>query len=71
MITETQTDKFLTCLMEANGAWVGLPTLADYIGGYAVHSRAADARQMGYNVDNKIEYDPATRKRHSFYRIVA
>lgn len=66
----SQTDKFITCLMEAQGAWVPLPTIVQAIGGYAAHSRAANAREMGYNIENKVEYDRATGTRHSFYRIV-
>lgn len=66
----SQTDKFITCLMEANGAWVPLPTIVQAIGGYAAHSRAANARDMGYNIENRQEYQPLTGKRLSFYRIV-
>lgn len=66
----SQTDKFITCLMEAHGAWVSLPQIVQAIGGYAAHSRAANAREMGYNIENKVEYDRATGTRHSFYRIV-
>lgn len=66
----TQTDRFITCLMNANGHWVDLPTLVAFVGGYACHSRAADARKKGYNVENDVQFDPLTGKRHSFYRIV-
>lgn len=67
----TQTDRFIQALHEAEGEWVGLPYLADFIGGFAVHSRAADARKMGLNIENKVEYSPITRKRHSFYRLLS
>lgn len=66
----SQTDKFITCLMEAQGAWVPLPTIVEAIGGYAAHSRAADAREMGYNIENRQEHQPLTGKRLSFYRVV-
>lgn len=67
---QSQTAKFITFLMEAQGAWVGLPSIVDAIGGYAAHSRAANAREMGYNIENRQERDPVTGKRLSFYRIV-
>lgn len=66
-----QTAKFVECLSMANGQWVDLPTLVAFVGGYAIHSRAADARKLGYNVENQVQYDPLTKKRHSWYRIVA
>jgi len=67
----SQTDKLITCLMEANGEWVGLPQLVEAIGGYAAHSRACDARRKGYDIQNKVDFDEATGKRKSFYRVVA
>lgn len=65
----TQTDKLIACLHGANGAWVDLPTLVAFTGAYAVHSRAADARKMGVPVENRVEFDPVTKKRMSWYRL--
>ena len=66
----SQTDKLITALMEANGAWVELPVLVAAIGGYAVHSRKCDAIKKGYNIENRVEYNRQTGLRHSFYRVV-
>lgn len=66
----SQTDRLITALMEANGAWVGLPALAKAIDGFAVHSRACDARRKGYNIENRVERDPLSNQRHSFYRVI-
>jgi hypothetical protein len=65
----TQTDKLIACLHGANGAWVDLPTLVAFVGGYAIHSRAADARKMGVPVENSVKFDPVTNKRLSWYRL--
>ena len=65
----TQTQRFIETLLNANGEWVSLLLLVGATGAYACHSRAADARKLGYHVENKVVYDKATRMRHSFYRI--
>lgn len=67
----TQTDRLISTLHAADGQWVGLPDLVAAVGGYAVHSRAADARKMGVNVENRVEYSQITKQRHSFYRLLA
>lgn len=66
----SQTSRFITALMEANGQFVGLPALVEAIGGFAVHSRAADARKMGYNIENHTVLNRETGKRMSFYRVI-
>lgn len=67
----TQTDALIAALHETNGQWVALPVLVDAVGGYAIHSRAADARRIGVNVENKVEFNQITRKRMSWYRLLA
>jgi len=67
----TQTDALIAALHAANGEWVSLPDLVGAVGGYAIHSRAADARRMGVNIENKVEFSQLTRKRHSWYRLLA
>lgn len=67
----TQTDALIARLHEANGEWVALPELVAAVGGYAIHSRAADARKMGVNIENKVVFSQVTRKRHSWYRLIA
>ena len=68
---KSQTDKLITALMEANGAWVELPVLVDAGCGFAVHSRKCDAIKKGYNIENRVEYNRQTGLRHSYYRVVA
>ena len=67
----SQTDALINALHEADGAWVPLPTLVDIVGGYAIHSRANDARSRGVNIENKVEFSQVTGKRHSWYRLLA
>ena len=67
----SQTDKLINALHAANNRWVDLPTLVAFVGGYAIHSRAADARKRGVNVENSVVFDEATGKRNSFYRLLA
>lgn len=66
----TQTSKFIDALMEADGQWVSLISLVAAGCGYACHSRAADARRLGYNVENRVVYHKPTRTRESFYRVI-
>lgn len=66
----SQTDKLISALMQANGGWLDLPTLVAFTGSYVIHSRAADARKKGYNIENTTERDPLTGQRHSYYRIL-
>lgn len=67
----SQTDKLISLLHEAEGAWVSLLTLEAATGSHCVHSRAADARKLGVNIENRVEFSPITKKRHSFYRLIA
>ena len=67
----SQTDSLISALHLADGQWVPLPTLVEYVGGFAIHSRAADGRRLGCNIENKVEYSPITKKRHSWYRLIA
>jgi len=69
-VGRTQTDKFITCLMEANGEWVSLLILVGAGCGFACHSRASDGRRKGYNIENKVVYNDQLKTRESFYRII-
>ena len=66
----SQTWKLIERLTAAGGGWVGLPELADYIGGYAVATRASNAKAMGYPIENRMEYDKAAKKKLSWYRMM-
>ena len=65
----SQTDKLINYLHMAEGQWVGLPTLVSVCGGFAIHSRASDAKRRGVNIENRVEN--INGKKHSFYRILA
>lgn len=67
----SQTDKLIAYLEKHRGEWMPLPTLVAVCGGYAIHSRASDARKLGYNVEQKSYRDFDTGKIHSYYRIPA
>lgn len=47
--------------------WVSLPDLVEECGGYAVHSRVADLRKRGHDIEQmSVRRDG---KVHSFYRL--
>ena len=56
----TQTDALINVLHEAGGEWVSMVSLGEAIGAWAVHSRAADARKMGLNIENWFGPFPST-----------
>lgn len=64
----SQTESIVTTLIARRPAWVPMPELAAIAGCYAVHSRCAEARKSGINIENKVERAP-DGKRHSYYRI--
>jgi hypothetical protein len=70
----SQTDALINLLHESNGEWVSMVQLGEQIGAWAVHSRVADARRMGCNIENRIEVRTLVsgeKKRFSFYRLLA
>lgn len=67
---KTQTARFIQCLMDANGQWVSLLVLVGAGCGYACHSRASDARRMGYDIQNRVVFNKTTKLRESYYRVV-
>lgn len=67
----SQVDALIAALHAADGQWVGLPQLVDAVGGFAIHSRVSDARKMGCKIENRVEFQPLTKKRLSFYRMIA
>lgn len=64
----TQTEKVFATLAANAGNWVGMPHLVEVSGAYAVHSRVADLRRRGYNVENQV--DRSTKPFKSFYRLL-
>ena len=67
----SQTDKLINVLHHANNEWVSLPQLVEAVGGYAIHSRVSDARKLGCNIINRVEFSPITNKRLSWYKLIA
>lgn len=63
----TQAAKVLAELRRYPNRWVPMPQLASVSGAYAVHSRIAELRGDGHQIETRIE---GTRPRRSFYRLV-
>jgi hypothetical protein len=66
---ESQTQKILAHLQANLGEWVAMPKLYEISGAMAVHSRIADLRKNGANIEQKNERPPGSRAIHSFYRL--
>lgn len=49
----SQCDAILLGLTARAGEWVPMPLLARLAGAYAVHSRVADLRRRGYQIDQR------------------
>lgn len=65
----TQCDKILNVLNGADGGWVEMPDLWRASGAFAIHSRVADLRKRGHNIEHRSERVGGIV--HSFYRLVA
>jgi hypothetical protein len=69
----SQADRILDALLRAStdlavaDGWVTLPQLVAISGGYAVHSRVADLRKRGYDIEQTSVRRAG--KVHSFYRL--
>jgi len=69
----SQADRILEALLRASiefplgHEWVTLPQLVAVSGGYAVHSRVADLRKRGYDIEQTSVRRAG--KVHSFYRL--
>ena len=63
----SQCDRILAWLENSRGHWVPMPYLAEAAGCFAVHSRIADLRKRGHNIEHKNERHGT--KIHSFYRM--
>lgn len=63
----SQAAKVLAELRRYANRWVPMPQLASVSGAYAVHSRIAELRGDGHQIETRIE---GTRPRRSFYRLV-
>lgn len=69
----SQADRIFDALLRAStecavaDGWVTLPQLVAISGGYAVHSRVADLRKRGYDIEQTSVRRAG--KVHSFYRL--
>ena len=63
----TQNDRLEAIFREHPGEWLPMPDLARGIRAYAVHSRVADLRRRGMQIESRSTTQPGTRQRHSFY----
>lgn len=66
----TQTERIYRILRSARG-WVGMPRLARNSGSWNVHSRIADLRARGLEIENRIQRRPGTTTLLSFYRLAS
>jgi biotin operon repressor len=64
----SQCDLILAALQRAAGRWVGLPDLHRASGSMAVHSRIADLRARGLDIEHRNQR--AGRMVHSSYRLI-
>lgn len=62
-----QNGAILAALRAEAGQWVSMTTLGAIAGCWAVHSRCADLRKLGYRIENRRERRDG--KVHSFYRL--
>lgn len=67
-VAKGQNAAVLAALEARRGEWVPMTTLGDVAGCWAVHSRCADLRKLGYRIENRRER--VGGKVHSFYRLV-
>lgn len=65
----SQVDLIREELLANRGSFVAMPKLAAIANCYAVHSRIADLRAEGLEVENRVEVCPETGTRKSYYRI--
>lgn len=63
----SQADLILRRLIEARGEWVPMPELVRVSGAFAVHSRIADLRRAGWQIEQESVH--RQRRVHSFYRL--
>lgn len=69
----SQADRIFDALLRAStecavaDGWVTLPQLVAISGGYAVHSRIADLRKRGHDIEQMSVH--RSGKVHSFYRL--
>jgi hypothetical protein len=64
---ESQVRLLLTYLSDNRNEWVSMPDMVRRCGGYAVHSRVADLRKLGYPIENRV--DRSTKPYKSFYKL--
>lgn len=64
----TQNEIILRKLTERAGQWVPMPDLVEASGAYAVHSRVADLRAAGHQIENTV--DRSSRPHRSYYRLL-
>jgi hypothetical protein len=65
----SQCDLILAALERAAGRWVGLPDLHKASGSMAVHSRIADLRARGLQIEHRNQR--VGRMIHSSYRLLS
>lgn len=65
----SQSAQILTLLRERSGQWVPMPDLCARANAFAVHSRVAELRRGGHQIECEVRQGERHQKR-SFYRMV-
>ena len=63
----SQADAILGQLKQRKGKWCSMPSLGRISGSYNVHSRIADLRKRGHQIEHRNEH--AGRLIRSYYRL--
>lgn len=66
--TRSQSEAILHTLQEHAPSWVAMPVLWRASGAFAVHSRVADLRKRGHQIENRVEVGDGGAS-ESYYRL--
>jgi hypothetical protein len=66
----TQNAQLMRIFVANPNEWLSMTFLVQSIHAYAVHSRVADLRKLGMNIENESKTVKGSRKRCSLYRYV-
>jgi len=64
----TQNARLMEIFRSRPNQWIPMPEIASEISAYAVHSRVADLRRLGWTVVNRQERPGGKGPRLSYYR---
>lgn len=65
----SQSDLILAVLTANRGEWCSMPELAMASHSCNIHSRIAELRKRGHEIENIIDHDSSSNRKSSFYRL--